>query len=146
MQKAKFGQRVSSEKQELHSLNFRHYFELLTPSVIHLNQPAINAIQRHHYSLHFIGRFWDYCNFCPRFSTQLSQRNYHITIIKMKCFEFMQICDFLIECLHRKNKRFVVCIFPHCDFQCLILQTIKKWSLIVELNQHIKQLIINEQK
>ena len=31
----------------------------------------------------------------------------------------MQICDTLIECLHGK-----ICIFPHCDFQCLILPTI----------------------
>ena len=37
------------------------------------------------------------------------------------CFEIMQICDILIECLHSK-----ICIFPHCDFQCLILPTIKK--------------------
>ena len=27
-----------------------------------------------------------------------------------------------------------VCISPHCDFQRLILQTIKKYSLLVELN------------
>ena len=31
-------------------------------------------------------------------------------------------------------------IFPHCDFQCLIQQTIKKYSFLVKLNQHIKQL------
>ena len=37
------------------------------------------------------------------------------------CFEIMHICDILIECLHNK-----ICIFPHCDFQCLILPTIKK--------------------
>ena len=30
-----------------------------------------------------------------------------ITIIKMKCFEFIQICDILIECLHSKTNRFV---------------------------------------
>ena len=33
-----------------------------------------------------------------------------------------------------------VFIFLHCDFQRLILQTIKKYSLLVELNQHLKQL------
>ena len=33
------------------------------------------------------------------------------------------------------------CIFPHFDFQCLILkQTIKKYSLLVKLNQRIKQI------
>ena len=50
----------------------------------------------------------------------------------MKCFEFMRICDILIECLHSKRQT-RVCIFPHCDFQRLILQTIKKYSLLVEL-------------
>ena len=51
----------------------------------------------------------------------LLQRNYHITIIKVKCFEFTQTCDILIECL----QQICVRIFPHSDFQCLILQMIK---------------------
>ena len=33
-----------------------------------------------------------------------------------------------------------VYIFPHCDFQCLILPMMKKYSLLVKLNQHITQL------
>ena len=33
-----------------------------------------------------------------------------------------------------------VCIFPHCDFQPLILQAIKKYQLLLQLNLHIKQL------
>ena len=33
-----------------------------------------------------------------------------------------------------------VCIFPYCDFQCLILPMMKKYSLLVRLNQHITQL------
>ena len=44
----------------------------------------------------------------------------------------MRICDILIECLHSKRQT-RVCIFPHCDFQRLILWTIKKYSLLVEL-------------
>ena len=43
----------------------------------------------------------------------------------MTGFEFMRICEILIECLH----------FSHCDFQRLILH--------VELNEHIRQLQID---
>ena len=52
----------------------------------------------------------------------------------------MQVCDTLAECLRSKSDRFVFAFSPPCDFQCLILPTIKKCSLLVKLNQHIKQL------
>ena len=53
---------------------------------------------------------------------------------------FVRFCDSLVECLQSKSDRFVFAFSPHCDFQCLILPTIKKYSLLVKLNQHIKQL------
>ena len=53
----------------------------------------------------------------------------------------MQICDISIKCLRSKSDRFVFA-FSHnyWDFQCLILSMIKKYSLLVKLNQCIKQL------
>ena len=53
----------------------------------------------------------------------------------------MQIFDILIECLNSKSDKFVFA-FSHIVIfmQCLIIPTIKKYSLLVKLNQDIKQL------
>ena len=57
------------------------------------------------------------------------------------CFEIMQIFDILIECLNSKSDKFLFA-FSHIVIfmQCLIILTIKKYWLLVKLNQDIKQL------
>ena len=46
------------------------------------------------------------------------------------CFEIMQICEILIfECLCSKSYKLVFAFSHICDFQCLMLLTIKKYSL-----------------
>ena len=51
----------------------------------------------------------------------------------------MQIFDILIECLNSKSDKLVFA-FSHIVIfmQCLIIPTIKKYSLLVKLNQDIK--------
>ena len=58
------------------------------------------------------------------------------------CFEIMQIFDILIECLNSKSDLKFLFAFSHIVIfmQCLIILTIKKYSLLVKLNQNIKQL------
>ena len=41
----------------------------------------------------------------------------------------MQICEILIECLCSKSYKLVFAFSHICDFQCLMLPTIKKYSL-----------------
>ena len=55
------------------------------------------------------------------------------------CFEIMQIFDILIECLNSKSDKFLFA-FSHIVIfmQCLIILTIKKYWLLVKLNQDIK--------
>ena len=49
-----------------------------------------------------------------------------ITIIKMKCFEFMPIkCDILIECLHSKNDRFVFAFSHIVTFNVYYLKRLR---------------------
>ena len=59
-------------------------------------------------------------------------------MIKMKCFEFIRICDNLVECLHSKTTD--SCLhFPTLRLSTFNT-TIKNYSLLVELNQQMKQL------
>ena len=58
----------------------------------------------------------------------------------------MKLCKFVTFYLNGYivKAQIRVCIFLHCDFQSLILRAIKNYSLLVKLNQHMKQLRIDK--
>ena len=64
----------------------------------------------------------------------LWKRNYHISLIRMKCFEFMRICHILVESLHSQLAveptwlPWVTILF--CKNVLFVGHSVRRWSLV----------------